>query len=315
MEQVNTLQRQAWIDQYRGILFYFVILFHTFLSPVYLRWFFDFFFLPGFFFLSGYLFRPKGIRNNILGIVNSLLIPYFIFSLLLAFYFGVKVTCIDDYVRNFWSIFAYGHDQIWFIPCLIVVEFVATITLNVINDIKVIISLSSLLFLTSFILTNAEPHHLIWNVDTAIYATFFFIVGNLLRNRVKFPSKVVSLLLFCFYVLLTETLGFYNYIGTNNIDMHMNIIGNPFVYMNMGIFGSISLFFVCNHLKIMFFFEKLGQYTLFSFPFHSIFYYKVMGAINKLDLMPSSLGGGISRKVYSFAICYGSSDDYNMLCF
>ena len=306
--------RLDWIDQYRGILFYFVILFHTFVSPICLRWLFDFFFLPGFFFLSGYLFRPKGLKQNMLSIVNSLLIPYFIFSLMLSFVLGVKIFGVGDYFHNFVCIFVYGHDQIWFIPCLIVVEISATIVLNAIKDVRILYSILFMSFLSSFLIVNGVPHHMEWNIDTASYAFFFFMIGHLIKDKVKFPSKVMAFLMFCFYVILTQIIGGYDYIGTNNIDMHMNILGNPFVYMIMGVGGSMTLFFICPYLKILFLFRKLGQYTLFSFPFHSIVYYSFIGFLNKRDLLPSSEGGGIFYKIHLLTFCHSCNNDINMSC-
>lgn len=119
---------------------------------------------------------------------------------------------------------------------------------------------------------------------------FFFMVGFLIKERLIYPSKFKALKLFTFYIVLTQLLETYNYIGTDNIDMHMNIIGNPFVYMIMGVFGSISLFFICFYSKILWIFKKLGQYTLFSFPFHSIVFHKLEGILNKLNFPSSNEG-------------------------
>lgn len=152
------------------MLSYFIRFCHPYICDGFLI----FFSYQDFFFLSGFLFHLKGIKANIVSIINGLLIPYFIFSLILAFILGNKVEYIDDYLQNFVCMFVYGHDQIWFIPCVILVELYATIILNATKDVKILYSLTFLTFLSSFLITNNTPHHLAWNIDTSAYAFFFY---------------------------------------------------------------------------------------------------------------------------------------------
>ena len=71
--------RLDWIDQARGVLFIFVMLIHSktspsFLTPLYLP-----FFLTGFFFLSGYLYKDKSLKEKLLSVFNGLFMPFLLY--------------------------------------------------------------------------------------------------------------------------------------------------------------------------------------------------------------------------------------------
>lgn len=272
VEDLN--KRKDWIDQYRGLLFYFVIVFHTFQSPLWLRHFFDFFFLPGFFLLSGLLFKRKGCVRNLLGIINGLLIPYFIFSFIISLYTAFIEKDINLLFYTFYDYFIIGGDGIWFIPCLITIEVFFTLFVNISNNKMHILLVVLVSFLTSFYFSKEEGCHLIWNVDTAIYCLFFFGVGYL-GKEILVPTKRVAFLLFLFYIVLSQLIG--NDLYANcGVDLHNNRIGNAFVYMVLSLIASISLLGICRYMPSFYYFKKLGQYTLFAFPFHPYFYRQIV---------------------------------------
>ena len=290
MAQVNeNIQRQLWIDQYRGILFFFVIVFHTFQSPLWLRHFFDFFFLPGFFFLSGYLFKTKGLKNNIIGIINGLLIPFFIFSIIISVYNMIVTRNALTFFCVFIDYFVMGGDGIWFIPCLIVTEIIFTLIVNIFNkfEFNIVVLISLCTFILTYIIVDGNPHHLPWNLDTCIIALSIFSVGNLVREFEKLP-KLLTFISFVFYIALSQLVGNSMYVEVD-VDLHNNIIGEPFVYIILSLIGSYSLFSLCRIIPVLWFFSKLGQYTLFSFPFHP-FVYRTM--VKTLILLGRP-GGGV----------------------
>lgn len=301
MAQITKPQRQAWIDQYRGILFFFVIVFHTFQSPLWLRHFFDYFFLPGFFFLSGYLYKPKGIKMNMIGILNGLLIPFLIFSAIISIYNMLKLRDLQSFYDTFVDYFITGGDGIWFIPCLIVLETFFTLIVNMsrkqeFNTIA-IVSLSS--FLLAYIIVDGRSHHLPWNVDTSILALFIFSVGYCAKQLTALP-KTLAIIAFAFYITISQLVGNSMYVIVD-VDLHNNIIGEPFVYLILSLVGSYTLFSLCRFLPVVWYFKKLGQYTLFAFPFHPFVYrslYKIVPTDNIV------MGGG---KFYG---CHCSTNTY-----
>lgn len=274
MASIEFKKRLGWIDQYRGLLFFFVIVFHTFQSPVWLRYFFDFFFLPGFFLLSGFLFKPKGIRTNLLNILNSLLIPYFIFSLIISIYTTISHKEISSFFETFTDYFVLGGDGIWFIPCLIVLEVMFTLVSNWFKKKDNLIFISMFSLIISYFIVDGSSHHLPWNIDTAVISLPFFTIGYLLKD-VSGLSKAMTCSLFVFYLILSQLIGnslYYNI----DVDLHNNVIGNPFVYVVLSVLASYALMELCKISTVLWYFRKLGQYTLFAFPFHPYAYRTVV---------------------------------------
>ena len=177
-----------------------------------------------------------------------------------------------------------GGDGIWFIPCLIVVEMVSVFILNYLNKPQWIISIAILFFLSSYLITDVEKHHLPWNVDTASFSICFFLVGYLVNNVEK-PNFVLSSTFFIFYLITSQYLGQTLYCEVN-VDLHNNVVGNPFVYIIFSIIASYALFTMCRHIPVFWYFRKLGQYTLFSFPFHPFAY-------RTISKIAPAWGGGI----------------------
>lgn len=79
---METKKRIDWIDQYRGILFLFVITCHTFLAPSWLKNIYEPVFLTGFFFLSGYLYKDKPLGDKLKSLFNGLVAPFILYSAL-----------------------------------------------------------------------------------------------------------------------------------------------------------------------------------------------------------------------------------------
>ena len=174
----NRNSRVLWIDNARGILFFIVMIYHTFIDPDMYRSVYAPIFLTGFFFISGVLYKKKeSIYKNLESITNNILIPFFIFSIVLSAYESVRID--SSFAESFKEIFIKGGDVIWFLPCLVVVEGIY-ILLDRIMQRKflaiVIIFISGTTFLYSI---NNSPDHLFWNIDTAMYAILYFWMGNL----------------------------------------------------------------------------------------------------------------------------------------
>ena len=105
-------KRILWIDNIRGVLFFFVMIYHTFLSPSYFRAVYIPVFLTGFFFLSGYLYRKKeNIIDSFISLLNGIVIPYGLFSILLTIW--AYISDMNSIFTSFYDIFIKGGDVIW----------------------------------------------------------------------------------------------------------------------------------------------------------------------------------------------------------
>lgn len=88
-QAVTQKNRIEWIDQFRGILFLFVIICHSRLAPPYMKHLYEPIFLTGFFFLSGYLYKDKDITTKLKSIFNGLIAPFLLYCLLWGGYLAV----------------------------------------------------------------------------------------------------------------------------------------------------------------------------------------------------------------------------------
>ena len=275
-------KRILWIDNIRGVLFFFVMIYHTFLSPSYFRAVYIPVFLTGFFFLSGYLYRKKeNIIDSFISLLNGIVIPYGLFSILLTIW--AYISDKSSIFISFYDIFIKGGDVIWFLPCLIIVELlfilIDRLFASQIRDI-IIISISAYAFL--YIIKDV-PHHYYWNFDTSLFAILFFWLGHkyalyqplsstvsLFQRSIKvnMGGQLLVYLNFLIYMcvcLFVSKIG----IGCENADFHMNNIQNKYVFLFLSIWGCYSLFELFRILPVSPYFAKIGRYTLFMFPFHS----------------------------------------------
>lgn len=68
----------VWVDWLKAFLIFLVILGHL-PDELHIKWFIYLFHMPAFFIISGYLYRPRAIKEEMRKIVSQLLFPYFYF--------------------------------------------------------------------------------------------------------------------------------------------------------------------------------------------------------------------------------------------
>ncbi|WP_354669288.1 acyltransferase family protein [Bacteroides gallinaceum] len=92
-------KRLDWIDYARGIGIFCVYLYHTGYSTPY-RYCFEYFLIPIFFFISGYLFNEeRPIKQSVVKIIKRLIIPY----LSLGFIIGLKPSYLYRGGSRYWA--------------------------------------------------------------------------------------------------------------------------------------------------------------------------------------------------------------------
>lgn len=259
-------------------------------------------FLVTFFFLSGYVYKYKGLRKSITSIVNSLLIPYFCFCILLTLcsvtllklIISVDVSGINSYFSNALYKTFMGFN-FWFIPCLIVVQLAYTLASKYIflnrNDIRYNVIVCILGILSIFIIRRDTNGSLFFCIDNALYALGWFALGNIAKDteivdkigHSMISSRIFSIILLLCYCLVCllldwDKLGIYYDMGNNRYD-------NPYIQLPLSIFGCIALLLfsmTClSNKKHFIFFNLLGQHTLAAFCLHGF------------------LGGGILHRLFS----------------
>lgn len=267
MVSANRIQ---WIDQYRAILFMFVTMVHTDRSPFWLRSCYDFFYLPGFFFLSGFLFKEKTYIESLKGIINSLLIPLLIYYFLLSLISFISNGDYNLFINGIWKKILTG--DVWFIPCLIFVELIFFSFYYLVYRKWSFCILFLLLFSIGsyFFFEKLSPSHYPWNIDTACWCLMYYILGTLYKKNPLSINKKTSYIVFVTYCILSLYLSYYGVAGGGTIDIHNNFVVNPWSYLLLSVFGTLSSFWVANYLPINKYLCNFGQFTLFAFPFHVI---------------------------------------------
>lgn len=277
--------RIIWIDQYRAILFLFVIMVHTDRSPFCLRACYDFFYLPGFFFLSGYLFKAKSYKDSIKGVINGLLIPliiyYTILSLLTLFVEADFKLVLESFTRKVLS------GDAWFIPCLITLEIMFITFYYLIRPFSnySILLLLAVSAISYFYFTSRPFRHYPWNIDTASWCLIYFIIGTLFKMKSIFFGKKLSIIIFGGYSTLAILFSYLGIAGGGMIDIHNNYVYNPVTYFFLSIFGVFASFWLARNLPTSKILSRFGQYTLFAFPFQTLIYQKILKILHKIGVV------------------------------
>ncbi len=261
--------RYDWVDKAKGIGILLVIYGHNY--PFMESYIYGFH-MPLFFFISG-MFHPKIMDyNSIIKRVKSILVPYFIWALLLYSFwyflgrhYGNSINYGLDPVINFIGVFyAQGGIQfmdwgipLWFLPCL----FLSFLLFGFINKIKnVFIKYSVLVFLIGF--GFIYPHNfefkLPWSFDVACVSLIFYKAGNYLKNKlvVLTPSKVsfwlIGGLFLCTFLSLLNS----------KIDMYRSIYGNEVLFIITGISGTLFVILLFKKIRIFKSLIFLGKHTI-----------------------------------------------------
>lgn len=298
-------KRIEWIDMARGILFFFVIVCHSRIAPLWLKYIYEPFFLTGFFFLSGYLYNQRNLKEKIKSIFNGLLIPFILYSFtwgLISLAQTKQITiALSSVVDNLC-----GGDTIWFIPCLLLVE-ILYVLLHAICRQKIFVLALVLSIVGFYITTSLEISRGIWCWETALLGLGFYALGGGIGK--KFISKTVegkrditiSLAWIFVYIVTSLTFG---YLGLlDNIDMHLNHYEYRMAFICLAPIGCYSFIRFVRVLPRCSYLEEFGKYTLFLFPFHGLFLRNVLKVIDNLALVSDCLKLILSLTITIF-ICF-----------
>ena len=273
--------RIQWIDIVRGICIFCVVLTHVETCPDTFRWFFSPYYMPMFFFLSGVVYKPSSnVTVAILQPVTKILWPYVISAVIFAFgSLGWIRTLLDtDYIGAFNMLF---HNAIvkpisgkvlWFLASLFIVQMLGVILLSVFNLRKRYLTIITFLcFMYIFCLNGQEIAP--WSANTALLALGYFLLGYLLKDKLRAINLLGSkrligpIALLVYFVILyvvntsvVEPLGF---------DMHCNrFSSNPIWFLClslMGIFSVCAFAMSIGRCKTL---EYIGASSLIVYIYH-----------------------------------------------
>lgn len=197
----TTDKRILWIDMARGLCMMAILLFHT--ECYYCgEEIIPYVVFAGnaaitFFFVSGYLFvRPDAefsIKRKTRSIVTGLVVPYFIFTSVIAL---PKTLAHDDLtIQDAFLNIITGHAT-WFVPALIVTQLLFMLMMRVSKGreqwmaVGCALPFVAVALLHHYIDNEVLSSHNLWCWQNAFFMLFFFYMGHVMRQR----KEMVTLL-------------------------------------------------------------------------------------------------------------------------
>lgn len=277
---MDKTKRIDWIDQARGILFIFVIICHSCLASDWLKCIYEPFFLTGFFFISGYLYKDKQLEKKVTSIVNGLFVPFLIYCFIWGGISFVHTFSLDNALSVVWDSFK-GGDQVWFIPSLILVEIIYVLARCLPN--RHIINSALIVFavLSNFITTSLSLERGFWCWETSLFALGFYALGDMCKGKLLNERGKSTILMFV-YILLC--LGLQRYGFLQDIDMHLNRYSYPLAFVCVAPIGCYAFMSFLSHVATNKYVVEFGRYTLFLFPFHGLVLRNLMKLLEKIDV-------------------------------
>ncbi len=256
--------RINWIDKLKGFTIFLVVYGHNF--PLVEKYIYSFH-MPLFIFLAG-MFHPLKMNFQIiLHRTKKILIPYFLWGLLLYliwFFLGrnygesarLNLSPIKNLIGVFYS--QGGREYMdwgipmWFLPFIFIV-FIFFGFIEKLEGAKKQI-LFILLIIIGFMLSAFLKYKYIWSLDVAFVSVFFYGIGFYCKNYIIRISNIWFLGIGVLHFI------FFNF--NIKIDMYRSIYGNiPLFLVNavLGIFFYIELFKRLPRINVLNF---LGRNTI-----------------------------------------------------
>ncbi len=226
-------KRIEWVDVCRGLAILAIFIGHVGNTDIVTTFVFRYH-IPLFFFLSGFFYNKRrilSIKEYLVECFKGTLIPYIFFcSLGIVFYIvtqGSPLVIAKTYLKQaFFGIrihIDFGG-QLWFFTCLFSIQILYYLLNRIIKKkvLLVIITLISAL-LSAVILKMPNVPSVFFNIDSALYYTLFYCVGDIvypkienlaLFNKNLLHKRIIQLL--CIIILMFT---FYVYGKYQNFDV------------------------------------------------------------------------------------------------
>ena len=185
-------ERFKYLDIASGIMIIWVLLYHALYPMLELNILskipFLYFFMPWFFYKSGYMFNVNTNKELFSRDFRTLLLPFAFWSI--VGYVGYVVMCMDIHNLTFRSILYVPirslflncsiplNIALWFLPILFLVRTIANALLKIFHPITMLIVALLVIILCDLLSFRLMP---IW-ISGTTWGLFFFIAAYLLRN-------------------------------------------------------------------------------------------------------------------------------------
>lgn len=274
-------ERISWIDTAKGICMVFVMISHAYPPTSWIRLFTPFF-LPCFFFLSGYTFKSgDGIVLFLIRKVKSLVVPMIMFSLVNGFV-GVifKGKTFTDRLLGIVIQQAGGYESLWFFPCLFVCEILFFVIVCTLKSEKRIFLGSFIVACIGYVYIAYIGYALPWQFELGCINVLFLSFGYFYRLHEKNIQSVcnkpsVFTLLLFFYVMLCLCYD-------NDVNMHDEQFGIQALFIIEAFIGIMLIVTVSQWMPEFRSLLYIGSHTIVYFSFQGFLLQTIRKILIKL---------------------------------
>lgn len=281
MTNNSSNNRIIWIDWCKFIAITLVVWGH--ISPVF-RNFIFLFHMPLFFMISGYLYKKRSVKKEVMVVIWSLLLPYLIYN----FIYILPLPLGGGYQKGFITNILLGNQEalcylmvpLWFLVALMGMRVLAAF--NTLNRYSLFLFLLISYVLFDFIKIDQTNDY--FQLKTMCLCFPFFIVGYIIKKRdyfkiiKKYNTTLLTFSAITIFVI-AAIIGLWNSkIHENGINVYHCRIGTNIVLFYISAIGlSAALMSLCAmHLNITSpIVEKLSNGTLLILATHLIIYWKI----------------------------------------
>ena len=287
-------RRVEWVDVLKGICMVAVMISHSG-PPTVVKQIYTPFFLPAFFFASGYTFSIKNSFKEFLDSkVRGILIPLVSLSLIngvVGMFKGVPY-----YVRLLGIIIqqAGGYESLWFFACLFTCEILFYGIVKYSRGLKEVLICAHFVGGGAFTYVRFIGIALPWQFELACIALIFVSWGFAFRlheEEMAFLDKTSTILIitciYCFTCLV------YN----NNVNMHDERFGIEILYVLEALLGISALVGISKKIKHNKALTYVGTHTIIYFAFQGQLLHVLKAVLSRI--------GVESQLLQSFgAVCF-----------
>lgn len=295
--------RLVWIGNIRGLLMFFVIIFHA-CQQYGTDWFLVFLrllILPLFFFMSGMLLKNNmSFSDFVKQKFNHVVVPYFQFSALTYVIYLVHKVSNHEYMKEYnplnllMGIFYASHCHtfpllnfpLWFLPCLFIVQ---CLLFYFLRFPKPVFSLILVVLACIGTLLDLSPFPLPWSFAHACSFAIFAGLGYMLAPKLCRASAVMppTIVALCFAVWIAGS----GLIQNVSLNAGLSYVSNTSVVLGVvsyvtsiaAILGMIGLF---QRIPKVPYLSTVGKYSIEVLALHPIAFMLVTTLLRRLVHIP-----------------------------
>lgn len=269
-------KRIEYMDFARGLVMFLVVYHHTVLVPEIVGVFYRPFFMPFFFFVSGFFYSQKPAKEFLKGKAVSLLLPFVIwrtvYSLIEAAYTfyssGISAETALENVKNYFlGLLAYRSPMLsgptWFFICLFVINILYRCVDTVCKKKAVKYAVLIIILAAGIAFNELFEIDLPFKFINAVIELPVFFLGTMLKEECRKEGKFWKLIMKPFmlpaFLLLFGSLAFLHYILFDSvISVTNNQYNNyPLFYIN-AVLGSLLI------INLSYQVIRIGQNKVFN---------------------------------------------------